>query len=60
MRFKITFRDGRTERVDGDELAVESSGVSVIFRDTTVMNRPRRVVARRLLASEGAVVVREP
>lgn len=57
MRYKITHRDGRTEHVHGDDVATETSGATVIYQDTTVMNRPRRIVARRFLAAEGVTVV---
>jgi hypothetical protein len=57
VRYTITHCDGRIEHVAGDALAVETSGATVIYRDTTVMNRSRRIVARRFLASEGVTAV---
>lgn len=53
MWLRVTFRDGRTLEVEGDEAGFETSGAVLIYREVSVMNRTRRIVARRFLAAEG-------
>lgn len=53
MWFRVTFRDGRTIRVEGDDAGFETSGAVLIYRDVTVMHGTRRIVARRFLAGDG-------
>ena len=55
--YRITRLDGRTEQVEGDDTGVEGSGAIVIYRDVLVMQKPRRIVARRFTATDGVTSV---
>jgi hypothetical protein len=55
--FRLRFRDGRTEDVEGDDASTESSGTVCVVRDVLVYGQPRRIVARRVLAADGVVAV---
>lgn len=53
MQYRVTFTDGRTQDVEGDDTSVETTGAVVIHRDVLVIGRPRRIVAARFSASQG-------
>ncbi len=53
MQYRVTFIDGRTQDVEGDDASVETTGAVVIHRDVLVIGRPRRIVAARFSASQG-------
>ncbi len=53
MQYRITFADGRTQDVEGDDASVETTGAVVILRDVLVIGRPRRIVAARFSAGQG-------
>jgi hypothetical protein len=46
--FRVTYHDGRTEDIEGEDVVVESSAHIVIRTTALVMGRPRLIVARRL------------
>jgi hypothetical protein len=46
--FRVTYRDGRTEDVEGEDVVIESSAHIVIRTTAPVMGKPRLIVARRL------------
>lgn len=55
--FRLRFRDGRIEDVEGDDTSTEASGTVCVYRDVLVAGRPRRIVARRVPASAGLVAM---
>ena len=46
--FRVTYRDGRTEDIEGEDVVVESGAHIVIRTTVLVMGQPRLIVARRL------------
>jgi hypothetical protein len=56
VKFQVTFPDGRTLEVAGDEVEVGPSGETVIWREVFVANTPRRIVARRFDARDQITV----
>jgi hypothetical protein len=50
--FHVTFPDGRSVDVAGDQVEVRSCGETVIWREVFVADTPRRIVARRFDARD--------
>ena len=55
--YRVTFLDGRTLDVAGDDTGVEGSGAVVIYRDVFVIGQPRRIVGQRFNAADGVASI---